>query len=103
MSNPFAKSKKEYFSNLDPKRITDHLKLQKSVELLFSDKITVKEKIELFENREILSSVTEIAKTLSNVVQYPDRKLPVEHGSLHKSSIGINREIKTSSKYHFYH
>ena len=65
MSNPFAKSKKEYFSNLDPKRITDHLKLQKSVELLFSDKITFKEKIELFENREILSSVTEIAKTFN--------------------------------------
>ena len=34
--------------------------------------------------------------------QYPNRNLPFEHGSLLKSSVGSNREIQTSSKYHFY-
>ena len=34
--------------------------------------------------------------------QYPKEKLRVEHGSLHKSSIGSSLEIQPSSKYHFY-
>ena len=49
------KAKKQYFSNLEPKRITDNKKFWKSVKPLFSDKITFKEIINLSENGEILS------------------------------------------------
>ena len=55
------KAKKQYFSNLEPKLITDNKKFWKSVKPLFSDKITVKEIINLTENGEILSSDTDIA------------------------------------------
>ena len=48
------KAKKQYFSNLETKLITDNKKFWKSVKLLFSDKITVKEIINLTENAEIL-------------------------------------------------
>ena len=67
------KAKKQYFSNLEPKLITDNKKFWNSVKPLFSDKITVKEIINLTENGEILSSDTDIADTFnnyfSNVVQ----------------------------------
>ena len=53
------KAKKYYFSNLEPKLITDKT-FWKSVKLLFSDKITVKEMINLTENEEIISSDTDI-------------------------------------------
>ena len=66
------KAKKQYFSNLEPKLITDNKKFWKSVEPLFSDKIAVKEITNLTENGEILSSNTDIADTFndyfSNVV-----------------------------------
>ena len=53
MCNPFAKSKTtRYFSNLKPKLITDNKKFRKSVKSLFSDEITIKEIINLTENRE---------------------------------------------------
>ena len=60
-------------TNLEAKLITDNKKFWKSVKPLFSDKITVKEIINLTENGEILSSDTDIADTFndyfSNVVQ----------------------------------
>ena len=59
------KAKKQYFSNLEPKRITDNKKFCKSVKPLFSDKITVKE-INLTENGKILSSDTVIAGTFND-------------------------------------
>ena len=84
------KAKKQYFSNLEPKLITDNKKFWKSVKPLFSDKITVKEIINLTENGEILSSDTDIADTFndyfSSVVQ--NLNIPREHGSSYKSSIG---------------
>ena len=74
MCNPFVKEKKpQYFSNVDLKLTTDSKKNWKSVKPLFSDKITVKEIINLTENGEILSSDTSIAETFNdyfdNVVQ----------------------------------
>ena len=107
MCSPFAKTKKHYFSNLVSKLLTNNKKFQKSAEL-FSDKITVNKIITLTENGQIFSSDTDIDDTFndyfSNVVQsqYPNGKLHVEHGSLHRSSIGSNREIQTSSKYNFH-
>ena len=62
MCNPFAKIQKTIefiiFSNLQPNVITDDKKYWKSVKLLFSDKITFKEIINLIENLEILGSDT---------------------------------------------
>ena len=103
------KVQKQYFSNLDPKRITENKKLWESVKPLFSVKITVKEMINQIENGEMRTSDIDIAETIddfcSNVVQnfnIPGKKLPVEHGSLHKSSDGSKREIKISQKHYFF-
>ena len=78
------KAKKQYFSNLEPKLITDNKKFWKSVKPLFSDKITVKEIINLTENGEILSSDTDIADTFndyfSSVVQ--NLNIPRENSML---------------------
>ena len=77
------KAKKQYFSNLEHKLITDNKKFWKSVKPFFSDKITVKEIIKLTVDEEILSLNTDIGDLFndyfSNVVQ-----------------------IQASSKYHFY-
>ena len=60
------KAKKQYFSNLEPKLITDNKKFWNSVKPLFSDKITVKEIINLTENGKILNSDTDIADTFND-------------------------------------
>ena len=85
------KAKKQYFSNLKPKLITDNKKFWKSVKPLFSEKITVKEIINLTENGKILSSDTDVADTINyyfgNVAQnlnIPKQNSDAEHGSLHK-------------------
>ena len=66
-------SKNQYFSNLEPKLISDNKNFFKSVKPLFLDIITVREIINLTENEEILNSDTDIADTFndyfSNVVQ----------------------------------
>ena len=71
MCHPFAKIQKTVF--LEAKLIANTKTFWKSVKPLFSDKITVKEIINLTENGEILSSDTDIADTFndyfSNVVQ----------------------------------
>ena len=51
------KAKRQYFSNLDPKLITDNKKFWRSVKELFSYEITVKEIIHLPENGEILMHI----------------------------------------------
>ena len=47
------KAKKDYYSNLNPKTITDNKKFWKTVKPLFSDKSIAKETITLVENDEI--------------------------------------------------
>ena len=73
MCNPLRKAKKHHFLNLEPKLITNNKKFWNSVKPLFSDKITVKEIINLTDNGEILSLDTDIAATFndyfSSVVQ----------------------------------
>ena len=68
----WQKVKKQYLSNLKPKLITDNKNFWKSFKPYFSDKITVKEIINLTGNGKILSSDTNIADTFndyfSNVV-----------------------------------
>ena len=57
------KPRKNSVSNLKPKLITDNKNFWKSGTPHFSDKITVKEIINLTENGEILRSDTDIANT----------------------------------------
>ena len=94
------KAKKQYFSNLEPKLITDNKKFWKSVKPLFSDKITVKEIINLTENGEILSSDTDIADTFndyfSSVVQ--NLNIPRENSMLN-TDLCINPVLETVEKY----
>ena len=94
------KAKKQYFSNLEPKRITDNKKFWNSVKPLFSDKITVKEIINLTENGDILSSDTEIADTFndyfSSVVQSVN--IPRENSVLNMD-LFINPVLEVVDKY----
>ena len=91
------KAKKQYFSNLEPKLITDNKKFWKSVKLLLSDNITVKEIIDLTESGEILSSDTDITDTFndyfSNVAQ--NLNIPRENSILN-TDLCINPVLKRS-------
>lgn len=60
------KTKREYFSNLNAKDVTDNKTFWQIVKLLFSDKIKLREKITLAENDKSLSDVDKVAKTLNN-------------------------------------
>ena len=94
------KPKKQYFLNLEPKLITDNKNFWKSVKPLFSDKVTVKERINLTENEEILSSDTNIADTLSdyfnNVVQ--KLNIPIENSMLN-TDLCISPALAVVKKY----
>ena len=97
------KAKKQYFSNLEPKLITDNKKFWNSVKPLFSDKIIVKKIINLTENGEILSSDTDIADKFndyfSSVVQ--NLNIPRESSMLN-TDLCINPvlEIVEKNKHH---
>ena len=60
------KTKREYFSNLNAKDVTDNKTFWQIVKLLFSDKIKLREKITLAENDKSLSDVDKVAKTLNS-------------------------------------
>ena len=94
------KANKQYFLNLEPTLITDNKKFWKSVKPLFSDKITVKEIINLTENGQILSLDTDIADTFndyfSNVVQ--NLNIPRENSMLN-TDLGINPVLAVVEKY----
>ena len=91
------KAKKQYFSNLEPKLITDNKKFWKSVKPLLSDNITVKEIINLTESGEVLSSDTDITDTFndyfSNVAQ--NLNIPRENSILN-TDLCINAVLKRS-------
>ena len=61
------KSKHDYFSNLDVKKITDNKSFWKAVKPLLSDKIVSTEKIALTENEEIMNTDNDTAETFNNV------------------------------------
>ena len=85
---------------METKLIADNKIFSKSVKLLFSDKITFKEIINLTENGEILSSDTDIADTFndyfSNVVQ--NLNIPRENSMLNKG-LCINPVLAIVEKY----
>ena len=72
------KSKREYYSNLDVKNITDNKTFWKTVKPFLSDKVTSTQKITLTENDKIVNNDNDTARVLntffSNIV--PDLKIP---------------------------
>ena len=70
--NLCRKQKKQYYKNLDIRKITDNRRFWKSVKPAFSEKSTKTDKITLIENNEILSEdnkISEIFNTyFSNLV-----------------------------------
>ena len=62
----YKKERKNYYSNLDIKNITDNKNFWNTVKPLFGDKGGVKEKIVLIENNTIISDNTEVAQTFNN-------------------------------------
>ena len=93
------KAKKRYFSNLEPNLITDSKKTSKSVKPLFSDKITVKEIINLTENGEILSSDTDIADTFNDYFSSVVQDLNIPREKFINTDLCINPVLEIIEKY----
>ena len=93
------KAKKQYFSNLEPKLIIDNKKFWKSVKPLFSDKITVKEIINLTENGEILSSDTDIADTFNDYFSSVVQNLNIPRENFINTDLCINPVLEIIEKY----
>ena len=60
------KAKRDNYSNLNHKQVTDNKKFQKTVKSFFTDEGVNNEKITLIENGETLSKNEEIAENLNN-------------------------------------
>ena len=93
------KAKKQYFSNLEPKLITENKKFWKSVKPLFSDKITVKEIVNLTENGEILSSDTDIADTFNDYFSSVVQNLNTPREKFINTDLCINSVLEIIEKY----
>ena len=94
------KAKKQYSSNLEPNLITDNEKIWKSVKTLFSDKITVKEIINLIETGEILSSDTDIVDTFNDYFINVVQNLNIPRGnSMMNRDLCINPVLAVVEKY----
>ena len=91
------KAKKHYFSNLEAKLITDNKKFWNSVKPLFSDKITVKEIINL--NGEILSSDTDIADTFNDYFRSVVQNLNIPRENSINTDLCINPVLEINEKY----
>ena len=100
MCNPLVKKEKQYFSNFEPKLITNNKKFWKLVKPLFSDKITVQEITNLTKNKEILSSDTDIAGTFNDYFSTVVQNLNVsrEH-SMFNRYLCINLVLTIVDKY----
>lgn len=64
---PLRKAKKQYFSGLNEKDITENKFLGETVKLLFSDKAKLPEKIAFVENDDILPEDDKVTKMLNDV------------------------------------
>ena len=93
------KAKKQYFSNLEPKLITYNKKFWKSVKPLFSDKITVKEIVNLTENGEILSSCTAIADTFNDYFSSVVQNLNIARENFINTDLCINPVLEIIEKH----
>ena len=93
------KAKKHHFLNLEPKLITDNKKFWNSVKPLFSDKITVKEIINLTENGEILSLDTDIADTFNDYFSSVVQNLNIPRENFINTDLCINPVLEIIEKY----
>ena len=90
------KVKKQYLSNLEPKLITNN---KKSVKPLFSDKITVKEIINLTDNGEILSSDTDISDMFNGYFSSVVQNLNIPRENFINTDLCINPVLEIIEKY----
>ena len=100
MCNPFAKSQKTVFLEFRTKTYNRIKKFWKSVKPLFSDKITVKEIINLTENGEILSSDTDITDTFNDFFSNAAENLNIpREKSMMNTDLCINPALVVVEKY----
>ena len=94
------KAKKEYYQNLDEKKVIDNKKFWKTVELFLSDKSVSREKINLTENEKMLTSESETAETLNNFFSNIVKKLNISKINSN-SSVTENKDpvFKATLKY----
>ena len=71
--SPLIKSKREYYTNLDVKNITDNKTFWETVKSFLSDKVTSTQKVTLIENDKIVKNDNDAARVLntffSNIVR----------------------------------
>ena len=99
MCNPFAKSQKTVFLEFRTKTFNRYQTFWKSVKPLFSDKITVKEIINLTENGEILSSDTDIADTFNDYFSSVVQNLNIPRENFINTDLCINPVLEIIEKY----
>ena len=75
------KAKKDYYSNLNPKTITDNKKFWKTVKPLLSDKSIAKETITLVENDEIFQNEQLLAEKFNEFFSTAVTKLKIRINS----------------------
>ena len=99
------KAKRNYYSNLNPCKITDNKKFWKIVKPLFSDKAITKENITLVEKEDILQDEKIVAETFnsffSNVVK--NLKIEINNDQINddlQETDPILRAIEKYSKHH---
>ena len=84
-SRLYKKERKKYYTNLDPKKVTDSKKFWKTAKPFFSDKGVGKNDITLIEGNEIFQEDSEVAKILgdlfSNAVKSLNISIPSEYKS----------------------
>ena len=77
----YKRERKKYYTNLDPKKITDSRKFWKTVKPFLSDKGASKTDIILIEGDEIIQEDSEVAKVFSDFFSNSVKSLDVEISS----------------------
>ena len=116
------RTRKDYYNNLDLKKITDNTKFWDIMCPLFSDKGGVRDRIVLVENNEIISGSVEVAETFNNYFAGSADSLGITENKLllnpvletdvdvekcikkfeyHPSIINIKRHVKVDVRFNF--
>ena len=96
----FRKEKKDYFSNLDTKSVTDNKRFWKVIKPSFSDKTSSNESINLIENEEIVSDENELCeifnKYFGNIVS--NLKIPQYEKTQHINTEDLSDPVSIAIK-----
>jgi len=111
------KTKKDFYNNLDVKKITDNKQFWKTVKPFFSNKVINNEKITLIENEEVISDDQSIANKFSNFYASVVENLGIENENMklndedietvvenfknHPSILKIKEHYNSDSKFSF--